>query len=183
MLAAAMVWGVWFTTHAGNDSQSEIPPTTGVATNESTAKIPTESNVLVAQEASGDIRFTNTLASLAGHVELQSSGSEQVLAGWTSEEDVAKWRFEVVKLPPRGAFRFRIKYRVNDLSAASKYVMELDKQMRARDLQSAANVFTEEFYVAVQKSGIHELAIRVTGKPRDLVIHSIELLVARPSTE
>jgi len=115
----------------------------------------------VLQEGSGDVVLSPATAMLTEGVELTLEGTDEVIAGWSTPEDAAAWRFRLIQ---PGFFQLQVQYAAGDAAFGRKLELLLDDQAKSLELQPASDGYrTDLLTIAVTKSGPHELRLRQTS--------------------
>lgn len=118
---------------------------------------------VIRQGGDASLRLSPGSATLDGAVQLVSAEGAETLAEWGSPDDVARWRFQVVK---GGVFRVRIRYNAAPEWAGAVYEVWIDdsepKTVVVR--ASADEPLTDELFLAVPASGAHTFSF----SPRSL---------------
>ena len=122
---------------------------------------PDVEQVIIQQEARGDINFSPGLARLRGNsLKLSFFDVDEVLTGWGTEQDIASWRFIVRKLPSQGVFRAKVTYAGE---GERSYLLAVDGKEVAGYTRANDDFVTDEHFVQLSMPGEHELTIRAAG--------------------
>ncbi|HZN34149.1 MAG TPA: hypothetical protein VFB80_10030, partial [Pirellulaceae bacterium] len=134
--------------------------------------------IIVLQEGSGEVVLSAATATLAGAVELQVVGTEEVLAHWTTPEDRAVWHFRLVKPGP-----FYAELTCATSAEAEGFELELVVDDRATaHLLGPSGGFdqfrTDKVPLVIASGGEHTLTLRLAkAPPADwLVLKSVRLV-------
>jgi len=134
--------------------------------------------IVVLQEGSGEVTLSPSTAVLYGQLQLQTIGSEEVLAEWASPEDRAAWRFRVVK---PGFFQAELTYATSDGAEDAELELAIGERVtpcRLRDSGGLDQFHSDRFTLVVPKSGEHTLELRPRRHPAGawLILKTVRLL-------
>lgn len=122
--------------------------------------------VLVHQEANGSVNLEATTAQLHGtNLRLAIAGTVDVISGWKTMDDWVSWRFKLVTPPPQGVFHVTVTYGARREADGGQYVIAVGEESRTCDIRGTGEALTDEFFLAVPRSGEHTLEIRPKSKP------------------
>ncbi|MCO6456936.1 MAG: hypothetical protein J5I93_16680, partial [Pirellulaceae bacterium] len=145
--------------------------------------------VLVVQEANGDLNLTPATAVLHGESLRVESGAEgEEIRGWTPENR-AEWHFRLVR---PGAFRLEMRYLLEPGGEGGQVELSIDdRPVKVRTLSfssvagatgSEAAEVSDQFYVAIPRSGPHRLSVRAVSPPGEQPMALREIRLLAPST-
>ena len=140
--------------------------------------------VLVYQEADGGVNFDAGFAQLHGpSIRRQQMSNVDVLTRWQSMDDWVSWKFKVVKLPPQGVFLVRVTYAARPASDGGSFVLAVGEQQKECEVRGTGEPVTDEYYLAVPKTGEHTLTVRPKSKPADelMTLKSVTFVFAEGS--
>jgi hypothetical protein len=131
--------------------------------------------IVLMQEGSGEVTFSPPTATLAGSVELDVVGAEEVLTHWT-DDDRAQWHFRLVN---PGAFQAELTYALT--AEEGEALLVVDEQPRPITLRSTGSL--EQFHsdavtLVIPNGGEHTLEFR-PGKRAEgagLVLKTVRLI-------
>src|SRR6185436_13298760 len=177
LLIAGGIWGAsryFFPPEEGTEIVGEEPETKPEMPPDPAAKA-----TVVLQEGSGELSLPPSAAALAGATSLKIAISENVLSGWTSAEDVATWKFKLLR---PGFFKLDLTYaNAHDGEDIGVEMLLDDEQFPKLHLPrtGGADKFeTISHTIVVKASGPHTFTIRPAGKvpEESLVIKLIRLI-------
>jgi len=119
-----------------------------------------EEPVLVYPEASGEVNLTAASAVIRGGLQLVIRGGENAIAGWTSPECIAKWRFKVLE---SGIYRIELTYAVTSDADGSIYTVGIDDEHTSENIsmRDGPGAFkTDELFLPILSAGEHTLIVR-----------------------
>ena len=113
--------------------------------------------VVILQEGSGEVNLTASTAQLTGKVKTTDNNNREVLSGWRSANDVAEWRFKLVKPGP-----FEVELQYVNLTGGSGRNLQLacNDNGKVVPLQSQGSVVQRDFHnIEISTDGEHTFAI------------------------
>ena len=178
VLASAAAWGVIQSRRA---TIAQLNSSNSAAADVPAPQPPAPEPVVQLQEANGEVNLSPATAVLAGGVEVRTAGTEELLAGFGSAQAAARWKFRLVE---PGFFRLEIQYTTAADARPVVLVAVVDdesKECELRSSGSADQLLTDEFTLAIPRSGQHSLALRTaSASERDaLVLNSVRLVPVR----
>ena len=134
--------------------------------------------VEVMQEGSGEVNLTPALAGLFGpNIDLKARGELEVIEHWNSQDDWAQWKFRLAR---PGVFQLRLTYQVANNSGGSYEILLDGESVKEAGTRSGGgpNFITDEYHLAVKRSGSHVLSLKPSSEPRSalMVLKSIKLV-------
>jgi hypothetical protein len=122
--------------------------------------------VLVYQEADGGVNFDAGFAQLHGpSIARGQMSNVDVVTQWESTDDWVSWDFKLVKLPPQGVFLVRVTYAARPASDGGSFVLAVGEREKDCEIRGTGEAVTDEYYLAVPKTGQHTLTMRPKSKP------------------
>jgi hypothetical protein len=170
-LIAMTVWlaGQWLLERGETPGSAAVvaaehsePEPTDDATVKQSSRILTSPPTLILQEASGDVVLSPSTAGTAGNLALETRGTENVLVGWSSADDLAQWNFRLIK---PGFFHLHVTYAADEAAAGTRFEVLMDGQQKTFDLAPTppGEFRTDVVTIALRKSGQHSFVLRPTG--------------------
>jgi hypothetical protein len=138
-------------------------------------ELPAPEEDVISQGPNGDVILFPARPGDGGEDQAHSTADGQAVAE-THSKGTVEFHFRIVKLPPQGMFRVRLKYSGTADDAGDKYVVVLDGESRVRDMRGAEGDITDEFFMAVPRTGVHQLSVRGAGETKNFELKSMELL-------
>lgn len=124
--------------------------------------------VLVYQEADGGVHFDAAYAQLHGpSIVLGQMKNVDVMTHWESMDDWVSWDFKVVKAPPQGVFQVKVTYAARPEANGGSFVLAVGDQEKECEIRGTGEPVTDEYFLAVKKTGDHTLTVRAKSKPAD----------------
>jgi hypothetical protein len=176
VLAAAAAWGVFQSTRSKVAAPTVALPPASLP--EEMEPEPPPEAIVQMQEASGEVSLSPATAVLAGGVELRSSGTRELLAGFSLPDAAARWQFRLVA---PGFFELELQYataREVETATLVAAIDEASKPLALRPTEGRDQFHTDTFTMALPKSGLHSLVLR----PREalagegLILKSVRLV-------
>jgi hypothetical protein len=138
--------------------------------------------VVLLQEGSGEVNLSPATATLSGNPKLRTVGGDQLLTGWTSPEDTARWRFRLI-IP--GAYRVVFTYAAAESALGAGLNVTLDEDQAGCDLRptGALDRFdAASLSVLIPESGEHTLSIKPKHKSDQDWLHlkGVQLVPVNP---
>ena len=144
---------------------------------------PAAAPVVQLQEANGEVNFAPAAAALGSGVQLRTSGTGELVAGFGSSDSQVQWKFRLVE---PGFFQLELTYATAADAQAAALEAVLGDESKPCDLRSTGGedqFLTDSFTCAIPKSGEHTLILR-PGRPADgpwLVLKTVRLVpIGRP---
>lgn len=133
---------------------------------------------IAAADSSGVISLVPLAAALAGQVQLTQTEGEPVLTGWSSPDDAATWQFRATR---PGFYNAQIEYAATDTAADAELELRVGVRKRLCSLRASGGLdrfITDEYPIAVQDAGQHQIAIRSNSQQEGswLVVRSVRLI-------
>ena len=177
LLVAGGIWGLgWW---AGRqDLVTEKDQQKEEARDKKNSSVDRSTEVVVNQEATGEIGLAATVATLHGKtIRCEVNGLEAQIASWTDSEDWVSWKFKV--LTP-GFFRTEVTYAAGEDAHQGTYLVQIDEEpSKVCTVESPMGTTgrTDEYFFFIKRSGIHVLSVKAGNKPGKelMVLKSIRL--------
>lgn len=128
----------------------------------------------IQQEGSGDFSLSPATAALTGNLVLELDGIDDVVQGWETVDDVARWQFRVVQ---PGFFQVQITYAAIDEVFGRQMNLTVDGQTKSFEVQPTSAAYrTDLLTIAVPKTGPHDLTLApATRLDGDMKVKMIRL--------
>ena len=139
---------------------------------------PPSEPIIVLQEGSGEVTLSPSTAVLAGQVQLQTIGAEEVLAEWATPEDRATWRFRLVQ---PGFFQAELTYATSEAADEAELDLAIGERVttcRLRNSGGLAQFHRDVFTLVVNRGGEHTLELRPRRHPAGawLILKTVRLI-------
>jgi hypothetical protein len=139
---------------------------------------PPRKAIVLLQEGSGEVFFSPATATLSGAVQLETAGTEELLANWTTADDAAEWHFKLVK---PGFFRAEVTYAAIPEAAGAGLELAIGERTKTLDLRPTGGLtqfITDAETVVVSSTGEQTLTLRPVRQPAGawLVVRSVRLI-------
>lgn len=178
VLAAAVAWGI-----VQQARRPAEPIASPAVPHQPQPEPPPAAPVVQLQEANGEVNFAPAAAALGGDVQLQTSGTGEHLAGFSSPDSQVQWTFRLVE---PGFFQLELTYATAAEAEPAALEAVLGDESKLCDLRSTGGedqFLTDSFTFAIPKGGEHTLILRSERPPAGpwLVLKTVRLVPIRRS--
>jgi len=177
LIVSAGIWGLgWWAGHQDSELGQEQEQEDAAKKKDSRADLSTE--VVVNQEATGEIGLAATVATLHGKtIRCEVNGLDGQISSWTDAEDWVSWKFKVLK---PGFFRAEVTYAAAEDAHQGTYLVQIDEEpSKVCTVESPMGTAgrTDEYFFFINRSGTHVLSVKADKKPGKelMVLKSVRL--------
>ncbi|WP_254512523.1 hypothetical protein [Anatilimnocola floriformis] len=121
--------------------------------------------VVILQEGSGEVNLTPSTAQVTPNLVREVIGTQEVLSGWRSSEDVAEWQFKLVK---PGFFELELQYFSESGISGQRVKVDWGANSQIVRLKNQIEVNRDRHAIVIQNDGQHTITVSPADKwPND----------------